>query len=161
MWGQLSFPQSQSLFQYYVLALMSAVPHDIAVVSTHWLSANPFHWVGEEKLREKSRRGAMLFLLNNAWASGTVLRPFLQPERPLSSRNLVSGFKCKLRDSNSRPPYSRPRALTTRLYIIHAGEQHINPVRKSQANLALRPRGNATLPLLTQSPAYSCCSSTC
>ena len=65
---------------------MSAVPHDIAVVSTHRLSANPFHWVGEEKLHEESRRGAMLFLLNNAWASGTVLRPFLQPESPLSSR---------------------------------------------------------------------------
>ena len=57
--------------------------------------------------------------LNNAWASGSVLRPFLQPESPLSSRSLVSGFKCKLRDSNSRPPYSRPRALTTRLYTIH------------------------------------------
>ena len=57
--------------------------------------------------------------LNNAWASGTVLRPFLQPESPLSSRSLVSGFKCKLRYSNSRPPYSRPRALTTRLYTIH------------------------------------------
>ena len=57
--------------------------------------------------------------LNNAWASGTVLRPFLQPESPLSSRSLVSGFKCKLRDSNSRPPYSRPHALTTRLYTIH------------------------------------------
>ena len=57
--------------------------------------------------------------LNNAWASGTVLRPFLQPESPLSSRSLVSGFKCKLRDSNSRPQYSRPRALTTRLYTIH------------------------------------------
>ena len=42
--------------------------------------------------------------LNNAWASGTVLRPFLQPESPLSSRSLVSGFKCKLRDLNSRPP---------------------------------------------------------
>ena len=42
--------------------------------------------------------------LNNAWVSGTVLRPFLQPESPLSSRSLVSGFKCKLRDSNSRPP---------------------------------------------------------
>ena len=58
--------------------------------------------------------------LNNAWASGTVLRPFLQPESPLSSRSLVSGFKCKLRDSNSRPPYSRPRALTTMLYTIHS-----------------------------------------
>ena len=57
--------------------------------------------------------------LNNAWASGTVLRPFLQPESPLSSQSLVSGFKCKLRDSNSRPPYSRPRALTTRLCTIH------------------------------------------
>ena len=57
--------------------------------------------------------------LNNAWASGTVLRPFLQPESPLSSQSLVSGSKCKLRDSNSRPPYSRPRALTTRLYTIH------------------------------------------
>ena len=56
--------------------------------------------------------------LNNAWASGTVLRPFLQPESPLSSRSLV--FKCKLRDSNSRLPYSRPRALTTRLYNIHS-----------------------------------------
>ena len=57
--------------------------------------------------------------LNNAWASGTVLRPFLQPESPLSSRSSVSGFKCKLRDSNSQPPYSWPRALTTRLYTIH------------------------------------------
>ena len=57
--------------------------------------------------------------LNNAWANGTVLRPFLQPESPLSSRSLVSGFKCKLRDSNSRPPYSRPHALSTRLYTIH------------------------------------------
>ena len=54
--------------------------------------------------------------LNYAWASGTVLKPFLQPESPLSSRSLVSGFKCKLQDLNSRPPYSRPRALTTRLY---------------------------------------------
>ena len=54
--------------------------------------------------------------LNNAWASGTVLRPFRQSESPLSSRSLVSGFKCKLRDSNSRPPYSRPSALITRLY---------------------------------------------
>ena len=59
--------------------------------------------------------------LNNAWASGTVLRPILQPESPLSSRSLVSGFKCKLRDSNSRPPHSRRRALTTRLYTIHWG----------------------------------------
>ena len=58
------------------------------------------------------------FRLNNAWANGTVLRPFLQPESPLSSRSLVSGFKCKLRDSNSRPPYSMPQALTTRLYTI-------------------------------------------
>ena len=57
--------------------------------------------------------------LNNAWASGTVLRPFLQPESPLSSRSSVSGFQCKLRDSNSRPPYSRPRDPTTRLYTIH------------------------------------------
>ena len=56
--------------------------------------------------------------LNNAWASGTVLRPFLQPESPLSSRSLVSGFKCKLGDLNSRPQYSRPRALTTRPYTI-------------------------------------------
>ena len=54
--------------------------------------------------------------LNNAWASGTVLRPFLQPESPLSSRSSISGFKCRLRYSNSRPPYSRPRAPTTRLY---------------------------------------------
>ena len=59
--------------------------------------------------------------LNNAGASGTVLRPFLQPESPLSSRSLVFGFKCKLRDSNSRPPYLRPHALTTRLYTIHGG----------------------------------------
>ena len=72
---------------------MLAVPHDKAVVSTHRLSANPFHWVGEEKLREESRRGAMLFLLNNAWASGTVLRPFLQPESPLSSQVQASGFE--------------------------------------------------------------------
>ena len=57
--------------------------------------------------------------LNNARASGTVLRLFLQPESPLSSRSLVSGFNCKLRDSNSWPPYSRPRALTIRLYTIH------------------------------------------
>ena len=42
--------------------------------------------------------------LSNAWASGTVLRPFLQPESTLSSRSLVSGFKCKFRDSNSQPP---------------------------------------------------------
>ena len=57
--------------------------------------------------------------LTNAWASGTVLRPFLQPESPLSSRSWVSGFKCKLRDSDSRPQCPRPRALTTRLYTIH------------------------------------------
>ena len=57
--------------------------------------------------------------LNNAWASGTVLRPFLQPESPLSSWSSVSGFKCKLLDSNSRPPYSKPCAPTTRLYTIH------------------------------------------
>ena len=38
--------------------------------------------------------------LNNAWASGTVLRPFLQPESPLSSRSFglrlqvqASGFE--------------------------------------------------------------------
>ena len=49
-----------------------------------------------------------------------VLRPFLQPESPLSSRSLVSGFKCKHRTSNSRTPYSRPHALTTRLYTIHS-----------------------------------------
>ena len=45
--------------------------------------------------------------LNNAWDNGT-LRLFRQPESPLSSQSLVSGFKCKLRDSNSRPTYSRP-----------------------------------------------------
>ena len=40
------------------------------------------------------------FRLNNNWASGTVLRPFLQPESPLSSQELglklqvqASGFK--------------------------------------------------------------------
>ena len=54
--------------------------------------------------------------LNNAWANGRVLRPFLQPESTLSSRSSVSGFKCKLRGLNSRPPYSRPCAQTTRLY---------------------------------------------
>ena len=59
--------------------------------------------------------------LNNAWASGTVLRPFLQQESPLSSRSLVSGIKWKLRDSNSRPPYSRPHALTT----IHKNVEYI------------------------------------
>ena len=36
---------------------------------------------------------------------------------PFPHEVLVSGFK--LRDSKSRPPYSRPRALTTRLYTIH------------------------------------------
>ena len=38
--------------------------------------------------------------------------------KTLSSQSLVSGFKCKLRDSNSRPPYSRPHALTTILGYI-------------------------------------------
>ena len=70
----------------------------------------------------------VVFVLNNAWASGTVLRPFLQPESPLSSQSLVSGSKCKLRDSNSRPPYSRPRALTTRLCTIHEKWMQYYPV---------------------------------
>ena len=43
---------------------------------------------------------------------------------------MVSGFKCKLRDSNSRPPYLRPRALTTRLYTIH-----IVPVSRTDKKL--------------------------
>ena len=60
--------------------------------------------------------------LNNAWASGTVLRRFIQPESPLSSQSLISGFKWKLRDSNPRPPYSKPRALTSRLYTDICGE---------------------------------------
>ena len=71
--------------------------------------------------------------LNNAWASGTVLRPLSTTGKPpflLSSRSLVSGFKCKLRVSNSRPPYSRPRALTTRLYTIDCpgGVKDINKI---------------------------------
>ena len=41
------------------------------------------------------------FRLNNAWANSTVLRPFLQPKAPFPHKRLVSGFKCKLRDSNS------------------------------------------------------------
>ena len=71
--------------------------------------------------------------LNNAWASGTVLRPFLQPESGLSSRRLVSGFKCKLRDSNSRPPYSRPHTLTTRLYTFHS--QVVQPLHGNAVHL--------------------------
>ena len=83
-------------------------------------------------VKDKKRKGSFILCtlfvfsglrLNNAWASGTVLRPFLQPERPLSSRSVVSGFKCKLRDSNSRPPYSRQRALTTR-HIHHPHFAH-------------------------------------
>ena len=38
---------------------------------------------------------------------------------PSLARSLVSGFKCKFRESNKRPPYSRLRAQTTRLYTIH------------------------------------------
>ena len=35
--------------------------------------------------------------LNNAWASGTVLRPFATTRKPhFLTRDLVSGFKCKL-----------------------------------------------------------------
>ena len=89
--------------------------------------------------------------LNNAWASGTVLRPFLQPEGPLSSRSLVSGFKCKLRDSNSRPPYSRPRALTTRLYTIHTLVDFIVPAVTTGQRLPSRGRrwSREAKPILT------------
>ena len=59
--------------------------------------------------------------LNNAWASGAVLRPFLQPESyPFLTRVWVSGFKCKLRDSNSRPPCWELTALASRLCTIQS-----------------------------------------
>ena len=64
----------------------------------------------------------LLFLrLNNAWASGTVLRPFLQPESP----PFLTKFGLRLQVQASGFELTTPilEALTTRLYTIHKKAQ--------------------------------------
>ena len=63
------------------------------------------------------------FRLSTAWANGTVLRPISTTRKPhFPHKSLVSGFKCKLRDSNSWPECCESNDLTTRLYTIHIVE---------------------------------------
>ena len=49
--------------------------------------------------------------LNNAWASGSVLRPFLQPESPLSSQEFGLRLQVQAFVIRTRNPHTRGRAL--------------------------------------------------
>ena len=54
------------------------------------------------------------FRLNNSWANGTVLKPFLNQKAPFPQHSLVSSFKPRI--SNSWPSCGESNALAPKIY---------------------------------------------